>query len=214
MSGKSISTRAVDAPIYLCVVFFGCWTLSYHAVFVLGLPALYTLPLFPLFLAYGCTIIIRELRAARHDGPARDGSHVLAALALIAAASAFLTLVVARPDMDDLYFLHRALVQTRELGSPYITTDTTHNVPGIPSVAVLQLVTSYEMLTAFSARLLGMDPLNFYHNLFPAVAALAVPFIYFLLYRELGLDDIKSAAGTAGAVVFLWLGGGRSGSFG
>jgi hypothetical protein len=144
----------------------------------------------------------------------RSGGAWLAAVCALSLASGAFTMILLRPDHDDLTYFHRALAQLEELDRPFFTGDTVHNVPGLPPASVLHVMTSYEPMVALGARLAGVPPLAAYHLAVPFLAGTLLPLVYLLLYRRLRLGRGLALAATAVALLFLVEDGGTHRSFG
>ncbi|MGH9823762.1 MAG: DUF6077 domain-containing protein, partial [Blastocatellia bacterium] len=106
-----------------------------------------------------------------------------------------------------IMLFHRALLQSNALKQPFFTHESAFDVPGVPVMTVLHLMTSYEMLAAFSARLFHLDPLWVYQVGMAFAGSAIFPFVYYLLYREFGVGKWASVAGTLFAAVFLFVDG-------
>lgn len=196
----------------IALYFFGSWTLAYHLILLTRLPA--GLTLFPLLMI--SVVVMRWRWQAWH----RSISHLrrpaerqrLLVLLLIGLVLGVFTLVMARPDEDDIGFFHRALVQS--FAEPFILTDTLHNMSGLAPLSVLHVATSYEPLMTFLAAIPGVDPLSAYQNATGFLTALLMPLAYVLLYRELRLGWRASIVATLCAFAFLLIDGNLHRSFG
>jgi hypothetical protein len=197
------------------VAVFALWTLAYEIVLA-GRFAAYAAVVIFLVAAAASLALWFFLRARPKSSGPPEGSprNVIAALLILAAVCAFLSLVVSRPDVDDVDFFHRPLVQSRHLDLPVILYDTTHNVEGLASPTTMHLLASYETAVAFAARFLHLDPLSLYQNSACAAASFLVPIVYFLLARRLGLAPAASFFTSLGAAAFLWFDGNLHASFG
>jgi hypothetical protein len=69
----------------------------------------------------------------------------------------------------------------------------------------VHLATSYEMLAAFVAHYVRIDPLYFYQVVNHVVVAFSVPFVFYWCARIFGLDRWPAAIGASLAMVFLVL---------
>jgi hypothetical protein len=135
----------------------------------------------------------------------------IAALALLVGVFCMLQW---RPDADDFSFFRRAAVQLEHLELPFIRLDTSHNVPGLPPISQLHILTSYEPLVAMGAHAVGVDPLRIYQNVSALVVGVLLPIIYVLLYRKFRLDRTQALLASSFAIAFLLLDGNVHRSFG
>ena len=69
----------------------------------------------------------------------------------------------------------------------------------------VHLATSYEMLTAFLAHYLRIDPLYFYQVVNHAIVKFSVPFVFYWCVRTFGLDRWPAAFGALFSMIFLLL---------
>ena len=194
------------------VLLFAVWTVLYHFFFFSRLPVRF---LFPLFLGF---VFAYALLAVRLHGPqwkSRRPDWVralpLVGLSVLLAA---VVLMLSRPDADDFDFLHRAVVQLGDLGSPILRTDTAHNVSALPPISTTHLLTSFELFLALSAHYASLDPVAVSQNCPAAVAAVLLPFVYFSLFRELRLSRRLSLTATVATIIFLLLDRAQHRSFG
>lgn len=116
-----------------------------------------------------------------------------------------LLLLISNPNPDDYNFFHRALVQLHHLDQPFVLTDTGHNVVGLPPLSALHVATSYEPFVAIGAAIVGIDPLQAYHNLSLLIAVTLLTATYVLLYQHFGLSQIQSVIATGAALLFMLL---------
>lgn len=192
------------------IVFFGCWTISYHVVLFTALPAIINPLLFvPLTLLFTAIFF----RKWTHLWPLRDNSLILN-IAAISAITGCFALVNFRPDADDIEFFHRAFVQNFASYQPYATTDTIHNLNNLPALTILHVATSYEPLMAFLAKILHIEPVWFYQNIGALVAAILLPPVYALLYAEFGVKKRTIPLCIIVSILFLLLDGNMHRSFG
>jgi len=196
------------------------WTLAYHLVLWQRWPAGVLALLFPatsLMLA-GVWVALwgRENARINHSsqscGPSeaisRDPMVAWGIVLAVGLAICVCTLLVNRPDSDDIAYYRRAAVQAAAPGKPIIVHNLTYDLP-VQDIVPTQYLVSYELLAAFVGRWTGADGLGVYHNWFPAVAAMCCPLVYYLLCRILGLDLRPAMAGALGATLFLLLDGNR-----
>lgn len=188
---------------------FAAWTVAYHGVVFFRWPA-YAIGLLWLPLLAACWAGLRWLRRREKTSLESEPAQCrwLLPVCLLGLAAAGYTLVLNRPDCDDVAYFRRAVFQALNLRQPIFLTNLTYAV-AVPDVVYTQYVASYEILIGMMARALHLDPLNLYFNVFAALAACCVPVVYYLLARRLELSDKQAAAVAAGAVVFLVLDGNR-----
>jgi hypothetical protein len=196
----------------LAVYLFGSWTLAYHAVLVTRTNALFTL--IPFVVIFGIVARWRWRAWWRSVVQLRRRAdrRLLLATLFIGLVIGILTLIVNRPDGDDIGFFHRALVQP--LTDPYIITDTLHNWSGLAPLSVLHVATSYEPLFTFLGEIPGIDPLSAHHNTAAFLSVLLMAATYVLLYRQLRLNRRMALLATVCAFAFLLYDGGVHRSFG
>jgi hypothetical protein len=117
---------------------------------------------------------------------------------------AITALVVRRPNQDDVVYFHRALSQLLDLHQPIFLRQTSVDMDAA-AFSPVHLATSYEMLTAFLAHYLRIDPLYFYQVVNHAIVAFSVPFVFYWCVRTLGLDRWPAAFGALFGMSFLLL---------
>ena len=192
---------------------FACWTLAYHFALIFALPARLTVIPFLVFLI--TTMIL--FRRGWTRPVQRHHVDRWPALGLLATglATGLFTLFVSRPNLDDFGFFSRAIGQLDRLDLPFLLVDRTLHINGLaPPLAKVHVLTSYEPLVALSAAILGVDALSLYQNVSGFVAALLLPFVYFLLYRHFRLSRSVALLATLTAIMFLLLDGNTLRSFG
>ncbi|MBW2242373.1 MAG: hypothetical protein JRH01_10330 [Deltaproteobacteria bacterium] len=180
------------------------WTLAYHLIASLQLAAHWIWLPFMLLLSASGWASLKHWRRALLAGP--GDLRLLSAALLLGGVLGLLVLIVSRPDADDVQYFHRALLQLRGLGQPFIVTEMIHDVAELPLSSVLT-VTSYEFFVAMSADLLGIDPLMAFHNLGAIAASMLFVFAYVLIFGELGLGRMTSIAATALVCAFMLVDG-------
>lgn len=188
------------------------WTLAYHAVLLARLPAIATL--IPFIVILGLLARWRWSswkHSVNHLRRPAD-RHLLLAVLTIGLVMGTLTLIVSRPDDDDVGFFHRALVQG--LTQPFTITDTMHNMQGLSPLSVLHVATSYEPLFTFLGRIPGIDALSAHQNASAFVAVMLMTAGYVLLNRNLRLSRRSAVIATLCAFAFLLYDGGVHRSFG
>ena len=199
----------LEAALYL----FASWTLSYHLLLLVRLPAKYT---GGLSLVIFSLLVVFAWRRWKHviSLPQTNPIWFLWSIAVLSLGTGIFTLVVSRPDADDLVYFHRALVQLSHLDCPFFTTDTLHNVPDLPPFSYVHIMTSYEPLVAMVANWLRIDPLSAYHNISAFVLGVLLPIPYALLYRQFGVTHRSTILATLILLLFLLIDGNLHRSFG
>jgi len=203
--------RQIKIGLEFCLELFSSWTLAYLLCLGARTPAWTVVIPFVLFLL---PMLYASGRHWRGKGDEDLKASIVWLLLLISAILGVFTVVVRRPDVDDLGFFHRALVQFSDLNKPFLLNEGLFDTPGISALTILHHMTSYEMLVTMSARLFRVDPLWAYYNAFPFVAAVIVPFVYYWLYREFGAGAKIAVGATALAMLFLLIDGNVHRSFG
>jgi hypothetical protein len=188
---------------------FAAWTLAYHLTVLGALPARRVWVIAALLVPPAVVLVARG--RSRRD---RRLDAVVGAALLLAIGAGAMTFVTSSPNLDDLSFFHRALVQLHHLRQPFHLADTLHDTHGIPSLSILHSLTAYEPLMAMGAHAIGLDPLWAYQHVgaFCAAASLALTLV--LLSAELGVAPGLSVAAAACAITFLALDGNVIRSFG
>ena len=108
-------------------------------------------------------------------------------------------------NADDYGFYHRALVQLRFPDRPFRLTEAGLLPQGFPLASMLHAMSSYEMAVAFTAHLLGADPLWSYQNGvgFLNVVLLSVGAV--LLHRQFRVGAKMALLATFASILFwLW----------
>jgi hypothetical protein len=182
---------------------FASWTIAYHLCLVFSLPAQFiAIP----FLAILCPLLIFSYRHWHTTIALKQQERrFLGATGLLATGTGLLLLLVSNPNQDDYNFFHRALVQLYHLDQPFILTDTGHNVAGLPPLSALHVATSYEPFVAIGAAIVGIEPLQAYHNLSLLIAVTLLTVTYVLLYQHFGLNQTQSVTATGAALLFMLL---------
>src|SRR6266513_4036054 len=185
-----------------CVAF---WTLAYEFVLIVRWPAK-TITWCFLATAILGFVLLGRLWKKTNATPGRcyrfHVSHlVMPALGIVYAITA---LFVRRPNQDDVVYFHRALTQLLDLNQPIYLRETSVDMDAA-AFSPVHLATSYEMLMAFLAHYLGIDPLYFYQVIGHALAAFAIPFVLYWCARRLGLDRWPATLGPLFGVIFLLL---------
>src|SRR6266513_2087426 len=185
-----------------CVAF---WTLAYEFVLIVRWPAK-TITWCFLATAILGFVLLGRLWKKTNATPGRcyrfHVSHlVMPALGIVYAITA---LFVRRPNQDDVVYFHRALTQLLDLNQPIYLRETSVDMDAA-AFSPVHLATSYEMLMAFLAHYLGIDPLYFYQVIGHVIAALSLPFILYWCIRRFGLSHWTATIGTPLGMGFLLL---------
>jgi hypothetical protein len=179
------------------------WTLAYDLVLITRWPAQTVIWCFLAFAMTGGIALGRMCRrtsAIPGKGYRLHPSHLL--LLGLGLGYAITALFVRRPNQDDVVYFHRALSQLFDLHQPFFLRQTSVDMDAA-AFSPVHLATSYEMLTAFVAHYLRIDPLYFYQVVNHAVVAFSVPFVFYWCARIFGLDRWLAAIGASLAIVFL-----------
>ena len=204
ISGPCDQSHAGDILLFpIAIIAF--WTLAYDLVLVARWPA-HTITW--LFLAFAITgsVGLRCLWTRTSAIPGKSyrfhASHLL--LLALGLGYAITALFVRRPNQDDVVYFHRAVTQLSALDQPIFLRQTSVDMDAA-AFSPVHLATSYEMLTAFVAHYLRIDPLYFYQVVNHAVVAFSVPFVFYWCARIFGLDRWPAVIGASLAIIFLLL---------
>jgi len=126
-------------------------------------------------------------------------------LILLALASASVTYVAHRPNVDDAIYVGTATDAIAHPGLPVLTHDVLYGVPNLPPMLPSYTVETYELLIAFLARFFGGEPIFWAHAIIPTLIAAILPFAWASLMRL--LVPRRWVAATAVALVVLTLPG-------
>ena len=204
ISRRSDQSHAGDI-LLLPIAIIAFWTLAYDIVLVARWPAnTITWCFLPLAIAGGLALesLWRKTSAIPGKSYRFHPSQLL--LLALGLGYAITALFVRRPNQDDVVYFHRALSQLLDLHQPILLRQTSVDMDAA-AFSPVHLATSYEMLTAFVAHYLGIDPLYFYQVVNHAVVAFSVPFVFYWCARIFGLDHWPAASGASLAMVFLLL---------
>jgi hypothetical protein len=179
------------------------WTLAYQLVLILRWPAK-TITWCFLAIAIAGFFFLGRLWKKTNATPGRGyrfhpSQLLLVALGLVCAIT---ILFVRRPNQDDVVYFHRALGQLSALNQPIFLRQTSVDMDAA-AFSPVHLATSHEMLMAFLGHYLGIDPLYFYQIIGHALAAFAIPFVFYWSVRRFGLDRWAAAIGALLGVGFL-----------
>jgi hypothetical protein len=181
------------------------WTLAYHVVLIARWPAQTLTSFFPAIAVAGFIGLGRLWKASGAipgKGYRFHPSQLL--LLVLAFGYAATALFVRRPNQDDVVYFHRALTQLLHLHAPIFLRQTSVDMDAA-AFSPVHLATSYEMLMAFLAHDLGLDPLYFYQVVGHVCAAFSVPFVFYWCTRIFGLRRWTAAVGALLGVGFLLL---------
>jgi len=206
---KLISERPAESHagdiLLLPIAMLAFWTLAYQLVLILRWPATTITWCFFAIAIAGFLFLGRVWK--KTDATPGRGYHFhpsqvfLLALGLVCAIT---VLFVRRPNQDDVVYFHRALSQLSELNQPIFLRQTSVDMDAA-AFSPVHLATSHEMLMALLGRYLGIDPLYFYQIIGHALAAFAIPFVFYWCVRRLGLDRWAAGLGALLGVGFLLL---------
>jgi hypothetical protein len=191
--------------VLLPVAVIALWTLAYDVVLLARWPA-HTITWCFLVLAIAGGMGLWRLWTKTNAIPARHyrfhSSHLL--LLGLGLGYAITVLFVRRPNQDDVVYFHRALSQLLDLHQPVFLRQTSVDMDAA-AFSPVHLTTSYEMLTAFTAHYLGINPLYCYQVVAHVCIAFLVPFVFYWCARILGLDRWSAAIGALLGLGFLFL---------
>lgn len=199
-----VALRTLDTVL----AFFATSTLWYWLTLWLHAPASYFTPG---LMAVLIAAVLWAVWNCSKEAPPAPATVVLFALSLLSAAVGVL---FSRPDIDDFSFLHRVLVQLSALDQPFIMTDTTHDVAGLPPLSPGHVFTSLEPIAAFTAAALHIPILPALQVGLASVTLALLPPVYFLLLRGHRLGVPAALAGVAAVFLFLALSGSSHRDFG
>jgi len=219
-ASKLAPSALIGCALNALLVAMAGWTLAYHLILWLRRPAGLLALLFPAtsLVLGGCWMWLHRRwncqavgcgGTSKAPGPTtRDPIAAWGIVLAVGLGIAACTLLVNRPDSDDIAYFRRAAVQAADPGRPIILDNLTYDLP-VQDVVPTQYLVSYELLPGFVGRWTGSDGLSLYNNLFPAVVAICCPIVYYLLCRSLGLQPCLAAVAVLGATLFLVLDGNR-----
>jgi hypothetical protein len=202
ISERSAESRAGDV-LLLPIAAVAFWTLAYQLVLVLRWPAK-TITWCFLAIAFAGFVALGRLWKKASAVPGKGyrfhpSQVLLVGLGLGYAATA---LFVRRPNQDDVVYVHRVLTQLLDLNQPIYLRQTSVDMDAA-AFSPVHLATSYEMLMGFLGHYFGINPLYFYQVVGHALAAFAVPFVFYWCARIFGLGRWAAAIGTFLGICFL-----------
>jgi hypothetical protein len=202
MSDRASESRAGDV-LLLPVAAGAFWTLAYQFVLILRWPA-NTITWCFLAIAVPGLFLLKRLWKITNTTPGQGyrfhASQVL--LVALGLACSITVLFVRRPNQDDVVYFHRALSQLLALSQPILLRQTSIDMDAA-AFSPVHLATSHELFMAFLGHYLRIDPLYFYQIIGHALAAFAVPFVFYWCVRQFGLSRWQAAVGALLAVGFL-----------
>lgn len=133
---------------------------------------------------------------------------------LIFSIISIMSLIISRPDNDDIEFFHRAFLQFFHLHDPIYVNETLLNFSGLPPLSILHLTTSYEYLIIFIAKIIGINPVIVYQNCMSWLASLITLLTYYSLFRMFGAKQKTSFIAVLLTVLFFIIDGNVHRSFG
>jgi len=205
------------AIVEIALLTFSAWTLTYQFALLARFPSRPVFIIFAVLLAPLLYFFYQRYRwqtAREEQGQRRGDRWFQAGTAGLALAAGLFVIIISRPDIDDLDFFHRSLVQVEQPGEPFILYDTLHNLPDLPPISLTHYLTSYEPLAAWAGEITLVGPLQFYHNICAFLIAALISIVYILLYREMGLRRLYALLAAGTVLVFLMIDGNLHRSFG
>ena len=204
VSDRSEQSHAGDV-LLLPIAIIAFWTLAYDLVLIARWPAqTITWCFLGIAIAGFCALerLWRKTGAIPGKAYRFHPSHVF--LLVLGLGYAITALFVRRPNQDDVVYFHRALTQLLDLHQPILLRQTSVDMDAA-AFSPVHLATSYEMLMAFAAHYLGIDPLFFYQIVGHAFAAFSLPFVFYWCSRIFGLNRWLAALGALLGIGFLLL---------
>ena len=168
--------------------------------------------LWMLALAYFVASLVAIANAPRPLSPPGPSRAREAVLWLTGGACAAFTLGLHAPDTDDSFYGNVAVSVVDFPQTPLLAFDTLHGIAGAPLKMVAYKAASIELLSGFISKLTGIETLQVYHLIVPAIAALFVPLALARLFRPLAGERWLWAVLATVIVLAFDVGGGR-GSF-
>jgi hypothetical protein len=124
-------------------------------------------------------------------------------LLLLALASAAITYVVHRPNVDDAIYVGTAADAVAHPELPLLSHDVLYGVRNLPLMLPSYAVEAYEPLIAFFARSFGGAPIFWAHAIAPTLVAAILPFAWASLMRTLVPQNWLGATAVALLVLSL-----------
>ncbi len=190
----------------------GSWTLAYHLAMLLGLSPRQTGIVFLGILLPALILSRRYWARAIHCS--RGERRFAAGVVCLGCAFALFALCVYNYNADDYGFYHRALVQLRFPDQPFRLTEAGLLPQGFPLASMLHAMSSYEMAVAFTAHLLGADPLWSYQNGVGFLNVVLLSVGAALLHRQFRVGAKMALLATFASMLFLVVDARESRSFG
>lgn len=202
-----VALRALDTAL----AFFAMTTILYWLILLLHAPAGWLIP--GVFVALFVAVLWAVWSCRGQPSSALLTSQTAALFALSLATGAA-GVFFYHSDLDDFSFLHRVLVQLSVMDQPFIMTDTTHDVGGLPPLSPGHVFTSLEPIAAFAAAALHLPLLPALMGGLACISLALLPSVYYLLLREHRLRAPAAIAGAAAVFVFFALSGSSHRDFG
>ena len=124
-----------------------------------------------------------------------------AALWLLAILCVVVTLTSHRYDADDSVYVNLAVAAVDQPDWPLMSTDTLHDIEGLPIYMPAYRLHSYELLNGALARLTGLPAIVCFHLISASFAALLVPLALARFFKQ--VTPLNWLAATALTVVVL-----------
>ena len=155
---------------------------------------------------------VKSTRAlVTHSDSGALGSSIV--VLLVALAALTVTLVANNPNSDDSAYVDFAVSALDHPDRPLLRFDGMHGEPDLPLFRTYYRLHSYELLTALFASYSGLEPLAFYHLMFPGLFALLFVASHWLALRFF-FGENTAAAGLVIVFLALLVWGGSGHAFG
>ena len=126
-----------------------------------------------------------------------------------------LVLVASRPDADDVGYMYRDLIDASSPGNPFTVNPFIVPFQGRQiEIPFLSENEAYEAMVVVAAKIMRIDPLLAYHNLFAFLAAIVWVITYALLFRRFRVPRSKVWLALLTTITFLLLDGNLHRTFG
>ncbi len=206
-----MSSELLFVPVKIFLILFSGFTVAYHVSLLFSLPTRFLwMPLIVFVLLFS------KISRAKTTGLKKIStrwSYSFFGIIAVAFSMGTMTLLNSRPDADDIFFVHRALITAYEtLGPPVVNTEY-FDEKGLPPISILHGLTSIEVSACLIGKVLGA-PLWFYFNGVAFLAAFLFVLVVALLLNSLGLSSWEVFGGTILCIAFLMLDGNLHRSFG
>jgi len=119
-----------------------------------------------------------------------------------------------RVSFDDMYYLHNAMHQsTSHIGDPLFRYPTAFKDTRLEA-SITNVLQAYQVIPAFVARPLGLDPVFFHRNIVGAIVVFVFGLAYMEWFRRLGFSFRYIVIGFSSVVFFLLFDGNTRQSYG